>query len=1101
MKGWDDMALTPEQTLCKYLSNYLFDKTWNSTEAEYRGNIIARCLSRKSVSNRLVLDCGSIALPDYNSYYVYEVPQTALRGLRIRTTSWVRLGEYLNNNQLDLRVTTNTGKWLYRDRIFITGHPTQKAFLIAVNANMLKTIAGGDYDFTRLFLSVYYDSNLEGKLKSTYYYLISDEDREEFINAATNDNTVTDVVINGNFCQDIKQEQVFNGYYCEIIRDEDQKFSFEVDLTDEHSCRFYKSEMGNAFKYIIHIPKALNPGNLVYSHNTVDFFIYPTNGDNHNIKGRFIHRFDTRDQIGQLTHNDFWIGDKLIQAYMADLNTTDVKLRVIVRNHGKNQTLIEDCNYLNLLYTLDDDQILDLMEGVGPDNLNFWKASNLEQSIYMTLIFKSILDNPITVSTLGQYIDAIGYYNVLSVLCDRVRSGIIVDGMSNEFYVGLPVGLGAVKDLWGHLWIDGLKIDSKLFSVARASGKLQAKFVLDKSVDIVPGKKIVTEVFEQHVPKAQYIIPDETKNSIVTGTDKVLIYRVMDIVEDLVDDNILSKDYKIDYSYELMEFDNVAYYDNGTLVFKEGAYNTHFLVITEEISTEFQMDLTIDQIRGKLVTTGPVMISVSKFENTDMIKVPLIWEGTPMIFVNNKELAKDIDFSEKAYTTRKGNFIARVFHITNVQYFNQNRLINSADDAYNTWYDELEQKYHYEFLNYDSPYLICDLDKIKVNLNSATASSDLVYILDQDPEKYGTIYYPRTDDHELIEDKERSIYCLQQLRTGEYIISGLSIEYGDNHKVVFEYTTDKCFSNGTGFFIDKTLFEKDILLYYHASISMICADGLPITDINTSHYGYLSTDEDVRKNAFVYHRGICPHWLVDVLDTYGDRNADIERLGIIIDYLESLKPTTYPEFIVTDRSHHITSVIINKVYEDVLSGKLVLAYDADEKKMLNQIKEYLALIDEDPAMSGSSASIVAVGAGSEIVNTTYNPVTKFINGYNKGSDRVWMSMDRNLKISWYPKNDILNGRWVIESMNGSNTDYYFAIDNDGNDDPWNLVWNKGTLGTGNNPKLKDGKLNLRFIDIDPSYTEVPYSDINQYKSILQVMKGLFPEDSTKDGGI
>ena len=1143
------MPLTPEQSLCKYLNDYLFTKVWNSTEAEYRGNIIARCVSMRATSyfdeetretvtvNRLVsvsnfadIEGCRIQLPDNRSYYLYMIPQTAMRGLRIRTASWQKLGDFLNSNCLDLRVTTKDGLWLFRNQIFVTGHPAEKAYLLAVNTSMFRRIAGEKYDATKLFVSVYYDSDLGSTVKSQYFYINNEATKNAFLTAAREANT-TSVVLNGKFCQNLQNSQVYLGYYGEVITDPDKEFEFEIDLTDQDACRYYKSTLCNGFKYIIHIPKEFNPNRYVYTHNTVDFYLFPKNGLNKNTHGVFIHRFNTFNGIGQLTHQDFWISEKLIQAYMTFMETTDLILRVVVRRHSKTQTLIEDSNYIPLLYELSDEQILDHMEGLGPKNLSFWRAENLEKSVYMTLMFKSILTNPINVNTLSEYIDAIGYYNVLSAVCKRVNRGQL-ESDTQDFVVNLPVGLMTAETLRAHLWVNKERISPNLFTVRRNPRKLQADFHVTDAVTLHQGDSIITEVFEKHNARAERFFPTGAHPSIPIGDNDIRIFMIVELAAEQFIENPISRDFTCDNAYSEFNPEDIGTFEttiNGKRVFtfNSNYYGYQFLVITKEGWFNVDSIIDIDDIRGRLCTTGPLTVDLEGFSETpdstpssvhyvNTQDVPIIWDGTPMVFLNGKELANGIDFFMKDYKTISGKFVAKVIHISNAQYFNVFDFQNEATAYYTEVSLPTTNQYRYDFRDLQYSYLLCTKGSLPVELSSAEANEQLMHIINDDPTEYGEIFTPTTSLSITVNEK-KDVYLLTKVvedNVEKFVISGLSLVQKDKHSLEVEFTTDDCFHNGTDFVVDGNISKRDVTLYYHDSLSMIHSDGVPVKHIIKDHYGYISTDDaDIRNGGFIYHRGMCPSWLIKVLDQHGDKMKDIERLGIILNYLDDIDPHQYPPMIITDRSHHITSVIVDKVIADSTDGIINLSYDADEKHMLHQIEEYLPLVDEDPAMRGTVGEIIINNCGMEVVNGTYVPYRYFIRGYTKGSDRVWINEECGIQIRWYAKDEgytpeqinagmiKLNGRWVIENRFDYQHTYFYAIDDDGTKDPWELHWVRGIDGIGAVPSLRVHELNLRFIDIDPSYADVAYKDLEHRKCILQIMKGLLPEDPIKDGGI
>lgn len=1089
------MELTPVQRLSKYLNDYLFHKVWNCSESEYRGNIIARCLTQKAISNRLIIPGGTIVLPDSSSYYVYSVPQFALRGLRVRTHNWEKLSDYLNSNYLDLRITTDDGKWLYRDTIYVTGHPTEKAFLIAVNATMFNAIAGSNYDVTKLYVSAYYDSNRSTSVTSQYKMIRVESERNVALQMIQAD-TANQVFINGQLCSNVSYDQVRLGDYVEVINDPDIFADFTIDLTDEDACRFYKSTLSGTFNYIVHIPRSFNPDNILVTHNQVDFYVRPVNGVNPNIKGRFIHRFNTTESIGQLTHNDFWISEKLIQAYMTELNTTDVELRVVCRYGRANQHLIEDGNYVTQLYSPlhSDEVILDFLEGKR-DDVEFWKASHLENSEYNKLMFKSILENPVNPATIGDYINSMGYYNVMNIISSRIIHCEFPYnlGSSNPHYVStfdirLPISLHTIKYVTLNIWVNGVLKSKEEYSTKRIAKDI-ITITMASTSQFLNTSDVVVEVFETSYPKAEYISISKHVNTLNTGTDQVDIYQVIDLATTPWSKNYLSKNYKVDYAYKKVNLSDVATYSNGSLKFISNVYGKTYLVVSKEaVLYMADINYTLDEIRGNVIISGPITVELPSFSTGALTKkVPLVWDVFPIVYVNNKELAKDVDFSFNTETTDAGDLICKTVNINNTQYFKTFELLNTATN----WYTESisdDGQVRYEFQT--GSYLVTDKDVIKLDTEDISASTQLVKILSKDPSEYGEIV---ESDGSLIKeyDVPKDIYLINKKDTHNEII-GLSLVPKSNGTVKAMFTTDVCFNYNTDFLIDNVSTKTDIIMYYHPSLSVVSVDGVPVNRANTDDYGKMVPEGTHRQGGFVYQRSMAPKWLYDVLNTYGDKQSDISKLGTIIHYFEKINPHDYPEQVILPYSHHITSIVLNAVIKDVIDGKLTLIYDPDNEAMLSQITDYMDIRPQDAGLVGLSTDIHVNGAGYEYINAEYHMSVDAT-----GTDRIWVNTDRHIRIRYTPKSGNKPGRWIIERDDETER-YYHAIDKKGTEDPWNLNWVSSADGMGASPVLRGGQINLRFIDYDSSYAEITNLSIDQVKAIKRLADVLLPVDATTD---
>ena len=155
------ITIDTSTVMSKYLNKYCLDHIWNMPTTEYRQNFIARCIS--SIPQMGSVDLGpiSLLLPYTDSYYVYEVPKCCMGNLNIDVPEWVALYEWLDTNPFDFRVTGTNGEWLWRRGIYITNYPCHSSFIMAIEAKMARAILGERYNFKKIYVSVYVDSDGE----------------------------------------------------------------------------------------------------------------------------------------------------------------------------------------------------------------------------------------------------------------------------------------------------------------------------------------------------------------------------------------------------------------------------------------------------------------------------------------------------------------------------------------------------------------------------------------------------------------------------------------------------------------------------------------------------------------------------------------------------------------------------------------------------------------------------------------------------------------------------------------------------------------------------------------------------------------------------
>ena len=668
--------------MTKYLNKYCLDHVWNMPDTEYRQNFIARVISSIPQMGSVHLGPISIYLPTNDAYYVYEVPKCCMGNLNIQLPDWEVLDDWLDTNPFDFRVTGTNGEWLWRHGIYVIDYPCRSSFVMAIESSMARTILGEHYDFKKIYVSVYVDSDGEPLTNlSTECMRPTNLDSR---NKAWDTCKLADVIfINGRESQPSSVEDIQVGDYVEFIDDPDIVSDFTVNLTVVGESRIYRSAVHPWFNYIMHIPKEDNPDNYLITHNTCDVFIRPLNITNARLRGLFLHRFNTTEAIVQITHNDFGISEKLLNAYMSALGTTEIEIRVIARRHKKNLKLIREANYISMLYQLPDNEILDFLSGNGDTSLPFWTAQHLEQSRYVDMMFENPLHSGN--NSLTSYIKALGYYNTMALLCKRVTRTTIGPNTTHVFTVDLPVSMLAIQHIDVFLYINGKKIDDTLYTTNK-SGQYVVISV-DASIDLPVGTEIVTELFEYSKFYAEYISPVAGADSI-TVTGEYLVYRVREAVDDTPVSNYFADQYLVDQTYEQIEAETLTttiYTESPnedgttTITFSADQYGRTFLVCSKRLMTRvYTSTFTLAGLYGRSITTGMLRVKAYQYSDGAEIEIPLIHDVHPIVYLNGRELVPDIDYAHAVNKSTLGYIASQAVHVSNSQYLNSTE-INQLD--------------------------------------------------------------------------------------------------------------------------------------------------------------------------------------------------------------------------------------------------------------------------------------------------------------------------------------------------------------------------------------------------------------------------------------
>lgn len=566
---------TIDTKLVNFFNSYLFRNVWNEPSKEYRRNIKPYLMSNVVSNSTIKLDYKRYNLPTAEKYLVYFIPESTMGGITFRRfPDWTTAVDFLNMSRIELRFHNTDGIMLPRAKVFVANHPEKLGVLIAVKRSTFRAIYGDAASARDLFVALYYDSNYNNDVTINTYTLDGGTD----INTVYADvQTATSVYVNGIAvdAQSVADISIANAIV-EVVKDDNVLNTFEIDLADANGRRNFISDIDNEAKTIVHIPKALNPDNDVISHHTCDLWIYPRNGATANRNGRYFHRAIAEYTFTQVTHNDFAIPDIIINTYADTLNTDEFRLVVQVKNHEKDNSLVNDKNYIGLLYSHDDDTILDFLEGIGPEDFDFWKAKTLENSEYVKMI--SDVPDFVNVNNLPKYIGALGYYNSIALISNRIRTLELEDlggSVSHRFITPIPVVFESIR-VFPSFFVNGVKLDQSLVSVYRVqSGSVVID--IDPSVTLEVGDDVKVELFEDVPHNIVEVRPTATYNHIDVPNDDFVLYEVT-IPPAAIPG--IDQDYNKIYTI-IEDISTVGAYVNSVsgsyIAFNAGAYNRTFV--------------------------------------------------------------------------------------------------------------------------------------------------------------------------------------------------------------------------------------------------------------------------------------------------------------------------------------------------------------------------------------------------------------------------------------------------------------------------------------------------------------------------------------------
>lgn len=640
---------TLQQRAAHVLNDYLIEHVWNQPQREYRRVVTPVLVATRALHGTWDYRYGQITLPDTTKdYYVFQLNALQLAGVPLHTTiEWKSLATLMDTDRLDVKMYSTAGLMLYRDRIYMHPHSDSGNWLVAVERNMAKKVLGTFNPSQEYYIEFYYDTDSVANLRTWHFYL-SNEAAIDAAYARISDTVSPNevVFVNGWTRTITAKTQLRLGDYIECYDDGNVYCEITVNPFDG-SMRTYVSTVCEETAHIVHIPKALNPLYYVLPHNLCDVYALPSTGG----PGLLVQRShtDTRGFI-QLTHGDFAIPDSVIQEYYGLFNVgtpsppVTFTLRILVRYHpqalaanGSDPTnhMIRDVNYTDVLYLHSDAEIVQFMAG---DNspMPFWLATVLEQSEYPTYMF-DYLFNP-EPSDIQSIVNALGYYQTLSILCPQIQRFTITAEHTRTFTVTTPLLFVDKTHIAAHVFVDGLKIhDSSVTATADAESET-VQITLAETVVFPVGGEVVVELHETATITPKTIVPSAEAHVLVVENDDYVVYEEVNAAPVQVQGLSTSSS----YYYKPIEPNSVYFrtwtIEAGTVLeFLPWTYGRRYIV--QGTTGLYRFDHTSqDDIFGSTIRLN-MTASI-----TGIGQRAILNDVVPFVYMNGKALVQHVDF-------------------------------------------------------------------------------------------------------------------------------------------------------------------------------------------------------------------------------------------------------------------------------------------------------------------------------------------------------------------------------------------------------------------------------------------------------------------------
>lgn len=696
-----------DRLCCESISTYLFDNVWNEPFSEYRVNIKPQLIRTASYIGSLGLRESTVPLPTQNeSYYVWGISGESLNiGLQLPVCTWVDGATICNEYRTLLNMYGINGAMFSKSCTYFRYDSGRNVLLIAATKKMVtKCIPIESLD--KVYFTIYYDSDRTTEVECASIYFTNLKDTLTYqakIDSILSKSTRAEqyiMYVDGVEVTDVNNPPTATiNSYIDIILDTNIEFDFTVTVTQDSENPVYLSTRDKLWKQLIHIPRNLNPENNIYTHNTCDFYIRRHNSDE--VHGYYMHRIMANCSVTQVTHNDMSIPLMVIDAYRDYLAEQNVDIRVVVRKHDKNNKLIRDANFIDLLYADQhtDDDIINILTGKGPKDITWWTADHLEQSRYVEMMFDT--PNVIGTEQLEDYVNALGYYQVINLLCRRIATTTLDDKFNGTLTFNLPV-LFLSHSAIPVVYLNKRALKREYFDYVSGSDNTLS---ISISSDIVTKPDdVVTVIFYITADNKVYTFtPTETVTSYTCNYSTPIVY-----VEENTYQSVESINDSFDTKYTLLKKGTSTYVVNETddgkyRITVSNAYIGKRIVIFNSNCSYLQtVDLSSFTSTGKTIV---IPATVNCYNETD-VSVPILGFSNVSVYMNGAYLVRDIDYFIHDVTEDKG-ICSREVVIQTMDHFNE-----SGSDTVDIIYNVAEIE------DISSGYVVNDTltDKTPVNL-------------------------------------------------------------------------------------------------------------------------------------------------------------------------------------------------------------------------------------------------------------------------------------------------------------------------------------------------------------------------------------------------
>lgn len=665
------MATSYRQGLIQKINEYCFREIWNETAAEYRVNIRLKSVTGRYLRGSVTVGSETIPMPlEETQFLVFQTGRAMFQGgLNIQRGEWIQAQNILGRYKTLLYLYTVMGKLIPRKQIYVFISRTSDKVFIAVPKKPIVKIFGNDYD--DVYLTLYRDSDQPNDITCESWYadafnmVGSTAGLLTYLSNSKNANLAgTTVLVNGMEVDHEVSVSYVAGDYIEILCDRNVIGAYDVDVSDNTTG--YYSDASSQYREILHCPKSLNPTNHLITHNTCTLSVRRT--DN---KGLYLHRVEDTS-VGQITHNDLSVATDVVDAYRDHLEDQNIHIHVRVRTHRSDNILISELFYMTFLYRCNDEEIIRHMRGELDAALPFWKASELEKSIYTRMMFNT--PNNTDDQILTDYIEGLGYHTVAAIIAPHVYHGTM-PSTNKGVTVKKPIALQGrpVRPL---VWIRGIKLrDDQYTFVDQLDGTVRVTLV--DTVYFIPGDTVSVILVESGATQPYAFYPTVSETTIKVPFKDVRVFEEIPLAQTAHGQTISS-----DFAYREVEFQSGTLMrtnnaDGSTTVIAGASLYDKTLIVQNRYYSwinVINLDTAINTTKGAL--TAPLTVMCI---NDNAKIVPLLGVSTLEGYLNGNQLIHDLDMTYRPLKNGSGHVILSEVVITAADYLSYGETGNRIE--------------------------------------------------------------------------------------------------------------------------------------------------------------------------------------------------------------------------------------------------------------------------------------------------------------------------------------------------------------------------------------------------------------------------------------